>query len=129
MTKFVVDSWAWIEYLDGSTPGIKVRDIVLDERNQLYTSIISVAEIISKEKRKRKDPEIAWQAITNLSKILQIDELDSKRVGFLHAEIKSSNKNFGLADSFALFAARELGAKVLTGDPDFKGVPEAVLLK
>ena len=129
MTNFVVDSWAWIEYLDGSSRGSKVRDSVMDERNQIFTHVVSVAEIISKVRRRRKDPEKAWQAVTNLSKILQIDELDSKQVGYLHAEIKSRNKNFGLADSFVLSAARKIGAKVLTGDPDFKGIPEAIMLR
>lgn len=129
MTDFVIDSWAWIEYLDGSLRGSKVRDIVMDEGNQIFTHVISIAEIISKEKRRHKEPEIAWQAVTNLSRIIQIDELDSKNVGFLHAETKTRRKNFGLADSFVLSAARKMGANVLTGDPDFKGIPEAVFLK
>ncbi|MGI0080361.1 MAG: hypothetical protein ACRECH_12145 [Nitrososphaerales archaeon] len=46
----------------------------------------------------------------------------------MQAEIKAKNKNFGLADSFVLSAARKIGAKVLTGDPDFRGIAEAILL-
>ncbi|MHB2035585.1 MAG: PIN domain-containing protein [Nitrososphaerales archaeon] len=91
--------------------------------------MVSIAEIVSKEKRRKKDPEIAWKAITNLSNVLQVDELDCKAVGFLHAEIKAKNKNFGLADSFVLHAARKMGGRVLTGDPDFKGIAEAILLR
>ncbi len=49
--------------------------------------------------------------------------------GLLYAEIKAGNKNFGLADSFVLFTARKLGAKVHTGDPDFRGIQDAVMLK
>jgi len=128
MTDFVIDSWAWIEYLDGSRLGSKVRDVIMNERNTIYTHVVSVAEIISKEIRQNKDPEIAWKAITNLSKILQLDETDARAVGFLHAKIKSKNGNFGLADSFVLYSAKKLGGRVLTGDPDFKGVPEATLL-
>lgn len=129
MTDLVIDSWAWIEYLNGSELGSKVRDMIMDERNKLFTHVVSVAEIISKEKRRKKDPETAWKAVTSLSKILQIDESESKAVGLLHAEIKTRKKNFGLADSFVLYAARKLGGRVLTGDPDFKGVDEAFLLR
>jgi len=129
MTNIVIDSWAWIEYLDGSVLGSKVRDIIMDERNNLYTHVVSAAEIVSKEKRRKKDPVKAWNAITSLTKILQIDVADSKAVGFLHADIKTKNKNFGLADSFVLHAARKLKGKVLTGDPDFKGITEAILLQ
>jgi predicted nucleic acid-binding protein len=129
MTNFVIDSWAWIEYLDGSEVGSKMRDVIMDERNNIYTHIVSIAEIISKEKRRRKDPEVAWKAVTGLSKILQINEIDSKAVGMLHAEIKNRNKNFGLADSFVLYSARKLNGRILTSDPDFKGISEAMLLR
>ena len=129
MTDIVIDSWAWIEYLDGSDLGARVRNLIMDERNKLYTHVVSIAEIISKEKRRKKDPEIAWKAVTSLTKILQIDESDSKAAGFLHAEIKSRNKNFGLADSFVLHAAKKIGGRVLTGDPDFKGIAEAISLR
>ncbi|MHB8702286.1 MAG: PIN domain-containing protein [Nitrososphaerales archaeon] len=123
-----MDSRAWFEYLDGSRLGAKVRDIIADERNRFYIHVVSLAEIVSKEKRRNKDPETAWKAITNLTKILQIDELDSKEVGYLHAEMKSKNKNFGLADSFVLYAARKMGGRVLSGDPDFKGVSDVILI-
>ncbi len=129
MTDIVIDSWAWIEYLDGSDLGSRVRDIILDGRNKLYTHSISIAEIVSKEKRRKKDPETAWKAITNLTKILRADEMDCKAIGLLHAEIKATNKNFGLADSFVLYAARKMRGRVLTGDPDFKGVADAILLR
>jgi len=114
--------------LDGSKPGAKVRDVILDERNSIYTHVVSVAEIASKEKRRNKDPETAWKALTNLSKILQIDESDSKEVGLLHALLRSRNKNFGLADSFVLYSARKMGGRVLTGDPDFRGIADAILI-
>ena len=129
MTNLFLDSWAWIEYLDGSTIGGKVREFIIDERNKIFTHVVSIAEIMSKEERLHKNPEIAWNAILNLSKIVYIDEWDSKEVGFLHAEIKSKNKNFGLSDSFILYAARKMTGKVLTGDPDFRGVQDAIILK
>ncbi len=129
MTDLVVDSWAWIEYLEGSELGAKVRDVMMDERNKLHTHIVSIAEIISKEKRRNKDPEIAWKAITNLTHILPMDESDSKAVGLLHAELKSKKKNLGLADSFVLYAARKIGGRVLTGDPDFRGISDVMLLQ
>jgi hypothetical protein len=43
--------------------------------------------------------------------------------------MKSKNKNFGLADSFVLHAARKIGGRVLTGDPDFRGVKDAIMLR
>ncbi len=129
MSNIVIDSWAWIEFLDGSPLGSKVREMIMDDRNKLYTHAVSVAEIMSKERRRDKDPETAWRAITNTSKIVLGDEIDSKEVGLLHAQVKSKKKNFGLADAFVLHTARKVGGKVLTGDLDFKGIPDAILLR
>jgi predicted nucleic acid-binding protein len=38
-------------------------------------------------------------------------------------------KDFGLADAYVLATARKLKSKILTGDPHFKGMKEAVLIK
>jgi predicted nucleic acid-binding protein len=128
MSNLVIDSWAWIEYLDGSQLGSKAREVIMDEHNKLFTHAVSVAEIMSKERRRNKDPETAWRAITGTSKIVIADDMDSKEVGLLHAQVKSKNRNFGLADAFVLHTARKVGGKVLTGDPDFKGIPDAIML-
>ena len=129
MTRYVVDSWAWIEYLEGSSSGAKVRERVsAHAKNEIFTHIVSVAEVISKVRRAGKDAEVAWSAIVNNSKIFAIAETDSKEAGLLHAKVKSRNTNFGLADAFVLAAARKLRATVLTGDPDFANIDEAEML-
>ncbi len=48
MSKYVLDSWAWIEYFEGSPKGERVKDIISDSRNEILTHSVSVAEIISK---------------------------------------------------------------------------------
>ena len=128
MARVVVDSWAWMEYFEGSSVGRRIRDKIIDERNEIFTHVVSIAEIISKVRRREKDVDTAWKAITTLSRIINLDEIDSKETGLLHAKIKSHNPNFGLADAFVLSAARKLEAKVLTGDPDFKGINDAILI-
>jgi predicted nucleic acid-binding protein len=49
--------------------------------------------------------------------------------GEIHAIEKKLSPNFSLPDSFVLQLARKLGAKVLTGDPDFRKVKEAELIE
>ncbi len=128
MTRYLVDSWAWIEYLEGSTAGEKVKSKIDDDRNEIFTHVVSVAEIISKVRRKKKDDGAAWNAIVTNSKVFAISEIESRDAGLLHAEVKSGNPNFGLADAFVLSAARKLGGKVLTGDPDFRGLDDVVMV-
>ena len=128
MTRLVMDSWAWMEYFEGSPVGKRIRDKIIDERNEIFTHAVSIAEIISKVRRREKDVDTAWKAITTLSRVTKSDEIDSKETGLLHAKIKSKSPNFGLADASVLSAARKLKAKVLTGDPDFKGIDDAIFI-
>jgi predicted nucleic acid-binding protein len=129
MARFIIDSWAWLEYLEGSAAGRKVRDRIVDNRNEIFTHVVSIAEVISRVRRGDKDADAAWKAIVTNSKVVGISETDAKEVGLLHAKIKSESPNFGLADAFVLAAARKLGGKVLTGDPDFAGIGDALLLE
>ena len=64
----------------------------------------------------------------SLSRVFPTDELFFKEVGLLHAEIKQNIKDFGMVDVVVLLTARRLNAKVLTGDPHFKGFKEAVMI-
>lgn len=125
--KYVIDAWAWLEYLNGSNLGLKVKELI--KNGNVFTSAVTVAEVISKVERKGMDTSVAFNAITSLSKIIEIDEFFSREAGLLHADIKKSRPNFGLADSFVLQAAINLHAKVLTGDPDFKGLKITEMLK
>jgi len=122
MAKFVIDAWAWMEYLNGSAKGKAVHDLTQNEDNEVFTSAVSLAEVLSKVLRQGKDQTIAREALCQLSKIVVADEALASRAGELHAKIKRRTPNFSLGDSFVLATASIVNATVITGDPDFKGV-------
>jgi len=64
-----------------------------------------------------------------LSRVTEITPELGKKAGILHAELKEKMKNFGLVDALILTFAKELNAKVVTGDEHFKGFKEAVFIK
>ena len=127
--RYVIDSWAWIEYLIGSTYGEKVRQIVENEENEIFTCVLNIAEVISMTKRENKASDSAYKTIISLSKISAISGDLSKNVGLLHAEIRKTKKDFGLIDAFVLMTARELKAKVITGDEHFLDMKEVIMIK
>jgi predicted nucleic acid-binding protein len=127
MSRFVVDSWGWIEYLDGSKAGKRVANMI-DDGAEIFTHVVTIAEVVSKYEQRRKDGEGPKKVIATLSRIVNSNDEDALGVGKLHSIVKRSHPNFSLADAFVLHAARSLKAKVLTGDPDFKGIDDAVLL-
>ncbi|MBU0761032.1 MAG: PIN domain-containing protein [Nanoarchaeota archaeon] len=123
--RYIIDSSAWIDYLEGGQLGEKVRKLILGDNEILSLNLI-VAEVISYIKRKESNAELAYNAITTNSKIIEISPDVAKRAGLFHAEIRKKVKNFGLVDAVILMAARDKGAKILTGDAHFKNFKEAV---
>ncbi len=127
MSKLLLDSWAWVEYLRGAERGQKVRDHI-ERSSDIQTHLVTIAELTSKLKRENMDPELAWRAVTSVSRVVIPNPIDAKNVGLLHAEMKAKRPNFSLADAFVLHGARKLKGRVLTGNPDFQGLPEAIMI-
>ena len=126
--KVVFDTFAWIEYFNGSKAGEKVKQILESQENEIFSSIITISEVCSILKREKRDPELAYKNIQNLSRISFMSPEFAKEAGILHAETRTKIKDFGMIDSIILLTARKLGAKIVTGDPHFKDFKEAILI-
>jgi hypothetical protein len=57
MRRYLIDSWAWAEYLGGTPTGEWVRGIVEGD-SELYVHAASLAELGSKAARTGKDPHL-----------------------------------------------------------------------
>ncbi|RLI27238.1 hypothetical protein DRO58_04625 [Candidatus Bathyarchaeota archaeon] len=126
--RYIIDAYAWIEYFIGSDAGKKVKEVLEDGSCEVYTCTVTVAEIVSKVAREGRNPEVAYDILLSNSNIIDADHELSKDAGILHAEVRKTVKDFGLADAYVLASARRLKAKILTGDPHFRGFKEAVSL-
>jgi len=127
-SRTVVDSWAWIEYFDGSERGRAV-EAKLKESKEIWTSAVSLAEIVSRYRRRHLDESRPLEVLLSLSRVGTPTSDDSREAGKIHAEVKSRSRNFGLGDAFVLQLARKLDATVLTGDPDFRGLKGAEVIE
>ena len=126
--KYIIDSYAWIEYLNGGKLGEKVRELILSD-NEIISLNIIIAEVVSKVKRKKGNIEIAYEAIKSNSKIIDINPEIAKKAGVLHAETRVEIENFGLVDALLVIVAREEKGKILTGDNHLKNFKEAIFIK
>lgn len=129
MNKYIVDAWAWIEYFIGSNYGLKVNDILEDPTAEVYTCAITIAEVVSKTAREKRNAEQAYDLLLSNSMIIKIDEENSKQAGLFHFKMRQTRKDFGISDAFVLAAANKLEAKIITGDPHFKGLKNVILIK
>ena len=128
MTRFVVDAYTWIEYLEDSEKGRKAAKIIEEDSNAIFTSSATVAEIISKFLRVNKDVRTAINCINSMSNVISVNQEIANLAGHIHFEAKKNNKDFGMLDAFVAATAQKVRAKILTGDPDFKGFKEAIMI-
>ena len=129
MAKFVIDAYAWVEYFNGTALGEKVKKIIEDPSHTIYTNIITIAELSSYFAKRGYSFEEPKKILLSLSAIYTPTVEFAEEVGTLHAAIKKERKHMGLADIFVLSTAKKLEAKVVTGDEDFRGLKEAIMIK
>jgi predicted nucleic acid-binding protein len=127
--RYIIDAWAWIEYLIGSDYGSKISLIIENEKNEIFTCSLTIAEVISMIKREKKDYELAYKSILSLSQICNITPELSKEAGLIHPDIKKKMRDFGLADVFILVTAKMLNSQIVTGDEHFKNFKNVVFIK
>ena len=125
--KILVDSSAWIEYLEGSEAGERVSQILKNE--EIYSINLIIAEVVSKIKRNNQDFNLAYKIISSNSMVFDLNPRIAKEAGLIHAEIKKKVRNFGLIDAIILSSAKKLNAKILTNDTHFEGFKETILIK
>lgn len=128
MTSYILDAYTWIEYLEGSTRGVKVRNIIENPKNRIYTCAVTLAEVISKFARGNLDHKIALDAITSNSRIIPVEDKLSLLAGELHAQIRKTVKDFGLADTYVLACSKKYDATIITGDPHFTTIKDVIMV-
>lgn len=125
--KYIIDSSAWIEYLQGSSAGEKVNTI-LNNNNEIISIPLIIAEVISKVKRNNENVELAYESITNNTKIFEITPRIAKEAGVLYAMQKQKNSSFSLADAIIICTANHLDTTVVTKDLHFKQFDNVILI-
>lgn len=128
--RYVLDAWAILALLQGEEPaasrvvqllkGIEQRDAGGSERSEVLISIINLGEVYYCIGRVRgeKEAEDALESLRRLGiAIVPADEqavLSAARVKMRHA--------VSYADAFALTAAQQADATLVTGDPELERV-------
>lgn len=128
MTKYAIDAYAWIEYLDGTARGEMVGRILEDKNNEANTCVVTYAEVMSKFLRCNKNPDSAREAMSTLSKIIPVDELFAEEAARHHAQLRKKMNTFGLADAFIVAMAERLQLKIVTGDQHFRDIKGVMLI-
>lgn len=119
--RYIIDSYAWIEYFMGTKAGEKARTIIesLDEK---FTPTICLAEVYAKT-IKVGGGEMAEKQrvfIKQSSIILPLDEKLAIEAAKIDVVMKRKVRGWGLADSIVYASGLVKKAEIVTGDGHFK---------
>jgi predicted nucleic acid-binding protein len=123
---FVIDTWVWVEYFLGGNS--QVNEYIENENLDLFTSTITLTEIIKFLYQNQESPENIRHVLSEIgirSLVIPVTE----EIAILAGEFRSEGFKGGIADAIILATARSGGHNVVTGDPHFKTISDAVFIK
>src|SRR6266581_5958399 len=122
----VLDSFAWIEYFNGTNAGEKVQDFL--ETGLALTPAIVIAELSEKHKRLNREFGPKYDFVKARTSVVPLEEELARVAGELNFERKKRVKGWGMADSIVLATARRSGSRIVTGDPHFRDLTEEAIM-
>jgi predicted nucleic acid-binding protein len=132
--EYVIDTYAWIEYFKGTTVGQVAKHYL--EGNSSATPSIVILELersllrdIAEGNETKDGARKKTEYVKSVSTIIDLTYESSIKAAQTDQEMRKKIKNWGMADSIVLATARNLNAKVVTGDEHFRGLADAVLIK
>jgi predicted nucleic acid-binding protein len=127
MTSYLLDSYAWLEYFDGSDAGKKVEKLL--NSSECFTSSLSIAEVTIKLLKNNRDAQAGLQIMKQSSKELLVDHDTAFEAANLYVEKRKTIKDIGIVDVIIMTQARQNALIVITGDREhFKDEKYVVLL-
>ncbi len=128
--KYVIDSYAWIEYFMGTKAGEKTRSII-ESTQEKITPTICLIEVYAKTLRV-EDSEVAEKQrafIKEKSALAAIDESIATESAKVLVKNKKEIEGWGLADSIVYATAITKKADVVTGDEHFRKLKNVFFIK
>lgn len=124
--KFVIDTFAWVEYFLGSKRGEKVKELI--ESDNAITPTIVIAELSARYLKQSRNFADKSKFIRFNTNIAILNSEIAEFAGKIKIEQRKKKKGFGMVDSIIYATALTLNAKVITGDQHFNDIKEAIII-
>lgn len=118
--KFIVDSFAWIEYFNGTLRGAKARKIIEKKENELFTLDVCLAEIKFWALQEKKDFREIQKTLRANSAVVESGSNEWLDAAEIKSIERKKHKGFGLIDALLIVKQKQLDAIIITGDKHFK---------
>jgi predicted nucleic acid-binding protein len=132
-SSYVIDTYAWVEYLLGSTAGAKAKNYI--EGGSALTPSVVLAELrkwylreIEAGRRSEREMQQHFAYIESATGIVSLDGGLALKAGETDFLMKKRIRGWPLADSVIYATATSRAAQVVTGDPHFKGLEDVIFI-
>lgn len=121
----LLDSWTWIEYWKGG-PHARAAAVHIEGDEEAVTSTVNLAEVYFWI-LKYYDEDTAVRKASTMEKRCLLIPVERR----IAVEAAKARKQHGLAlvDSLVYATAEEVGAKLVTGDPDLRDLEGTIFLQ
>ncbi|HME51148.1 MAG TPA: PIN domain-containing protein [Candidatus Lokiarchaeia archaeon] len=127
--KFVLDSYAFMEYVNGTSMGQIVREALIN--GTCVTPSIVIAELSNKFHRSGRDDE--WEPLLKFisakTHVMPLDKQLASKSGKQKVALRQRVKSIGLADAIIYQTAIEAGGNLVSGDEHFEAFYDVIYLK
>lgn len=132
----VFDSYAWIEYFAGTKKGSTVKEL-MEIADLIYTPSIVLLEIANKYSREGFDVSIIKERLRIIRELSIVDPIRDSILVSLRDAQETLNRNIerlgmkrkpSMMDYYLLALAKNIRAKIVTGDKHFRGLDLVVYL-
>lgn len=132
-SNFVIDTYAWIEYLIGSKAGSNAKGYI--ESGKALTPSIVVTELrkwflreIEAHRRTEREMQRYFDFVDSITEIVPLDTALAVSAGETDFVMKKRIRGWPIADSIIYATAKTHAAEVVTGDPHFKGLEGTIFI-
>ncbi len=121
-SKYIIDAYAWVEYILGTSKGADVRKIISNNANVIFTLESTFCEVKDWCLREGYYFNIVFPKMRQDTLEVPISLENWIRAAEIKFEQRKSKKDFGLLDALLLAYQEQSNGIIVTGDPHFKGL-------
>ena len=125
---YIIDTYAWVEYINGSNKALVLKTLLGNAGNKVITMECCLAELAGFCLKKKVDFKRIFELVKTNSIILPVLTKDWVEAAKIRFELRKEIANFGLVDAILVSKQKELKAKIVSGDPHFKSLKNVVYI-
>jgi len=123
------DTWAWWEYLHRTKIGGSLRDRFVRSRGyRIHTSAVSFGELSARLASLGARDRIpgACGAVRRMTHVWDVTADIAQEAGIARAKLRATWASASLADGIVLVTSQRAGARIVSADRAFRGIPGVI---